>query len=64
MPIDQDVKDRAYTIDPQCWKSYSGKATRHKQRMDSRRNASLVQAQKELSEDFNFAPDRWLAHVG
>jgi hypothetical protein len=54
--IAPEIKERAYLIDPQCWKSYSGKATRHKQRADSRRTASLAQARKELIEDFNFAP--------
>ena len=50
MPIDQAVKDRAYAIDPPCWKSYSGKDKRHKQRMDSRRTVALIQAEKELVE--------------
>lgn len=51
MPIDQSIKDRAYLIDPECWKSYSGNAPRHKQRMDTRRTASLEQARKEIEED-------------
>lgn len=50
MPIDQAVKDRAYKIDPPCWKSYSGKDKQYKQRMDSRRTASLTQARKEIAE--------------
>lgn len=55
MAVDQAIKDRAYAIDPPCWKSYSGKDKRYKQRMDSRRTASLAQARKEIDEDF--APD-------
>lgn len=51
MPIDQAVKDRAYKIDPPCWKSYSGRAKVYKQRMDARRTAALAQARKELITD-------------
>ena len=56
MPIAQAIKDRAYKIDPPCWKSYSGKDKRHKQRMDSRRTASLAQAEKEISINYLDAP--------
>lgn len=49
MPIDQDVKEVAYKLDPGCWVSYSGKPRPFKQEMDLRRSASLAHAQKIVS---------------
>jgi hypothetical protein len=38
------VKLVAYTIDPECWISYSGQPKQFKRAMDARRNAALRQA--------------------
>lgn len=46
MPYEQEVKQAAYALDPECWVSYSGKPKEHKQWMDSRRTASLEAAQR------------------
>ena len=48
MPYEQDVKELAYTIDPPCWVSYSGKGRFFKAAMDNRRNKALRQAQDEI----------------
>lgn len=48
MPFSQDVKELAYTIDPPCWISYSGKPRYFKAAMDERRDRSLKQAQSTI----------------
>ena len=48
MPFEQDVKELAYTLDPPCWASYSGKPRYFKAAMDDRRNASLRTAQDQI----------------
>lgn len=48
MAYEQDVKDLAYTLDPPCWVSYSGKGRNFKAAMDYRRNASLRKAQDTM----------------
>ncbi|WP_439357904.1 hypothetical protein [Bradyrhizobium sp. DASA03007] len=48
MPYEQDVKELAYTIDPPCWVSYSGKGRFFKAAMEDRRNKALKQAQAEI----------------
>lgn len=50
-PISQEVKDLAYTLDPECWVSYSGKAKRVKQQMEHRRQVCLAEADKRLREE-------------
>lgn len=49
VPSDEDIKQRAYGIDPSCWGSYSGSPKETKQAMDRRRTAALKQAAWELS---------------
>jgi hypothetical protein len=48
VPFEQDVKELAYTLDPPCWVSYSGKPRFFKAAMDDRRAASLKKAQKQI----------------
>jgi len=48
MAYDQDVKELAYTIDPPCWVSYSGKPRYFKAAMDERRHRALQQAQATI----------------
>jgi hypothetical protein len=48
MPYEQDVKELAYTIDPTCWVSYSGKPRYFKAAMDDRRTKSLREAQETI----------------
>ena len=48
MPFEQDVKELAYTLDPACWVSYSGKPRYFKAAMDDRRSATLRQAQETI----------------
>jgi hypothetical protein len=48
MRYDQEVKDLAYTLDPPCWISYSGKGRHFKAVMDGRRTASLELAQQQI----------------
>jgi hypothetical protein len=50
VPYAEEVKQLAYTIDPTCWVSYSGKPRNYKAVMDSRRTASLDKAQKQIDE--------------
>jgi hypothetical protein len=50
MPFEQDVKELAYTIDPPCWVSYSGKGRNFKAAMDWRRNKALAEAQKQIEQ--------------
>jgi hypothetical protein len=45
----QEVKQRAYEIDPECWISYSGRSKAFKRQMDARRTASLEKAAEELA---------------
>jgi hypothetical protein len=40
----QRVKEMAYSLDPECWISYSGKPKRFKQYMEGRRLSSLIRA--------------------
>lgn len=49
MPEAQDVKEMAYTIDPACWISYSGKPRAFKAAMDARRTASIGRARVECA---------------
>ncbi len=51
MSYPQEVKDRAYTIDPACWLSYSGRPKNIKRYMDSRREAALILAQTQMREE-------------
>lgn len=44
----QRVKELAYTLDPECWVSYSGKPTAFKQAMDARRTSSIHTAYEQL----------------
>lgn len=44
MPIDQKIKDFAYELDRDCWRSYSGRSVQFKQYMEKRRQASLEYA--------------------
>lgn len=46
MPYNDKVKEFAYKLDPECWKSYSGKSKAFKQQMDARRQNSLDGAQQ------------------
>jgi hypothetical protein len=45
MPHTPRVKSLAYTIDPECWISYSGTSVSHKRDTDARRSAALAAAQ-------------------
>lgn len=45
MAYSKDVKEIARRLDPECWKSYSGKDARFKRAMEPRRTASLQSAQ-------------------
>lgn len=42
------VKELAYTLDPECWVSYSGKPRGYKSAMDGRRTRTLLKAQELL----------------
>ena len=46
---DNDVKQLAYTLDPECWVSYSGKPRAFKQVIEQRRVAALAKARNQLS---------------
>lgn len=46
MPFSPRVKQLAYADDPACWISYSGKPPSVKRRMDARRLAALLAAQR------------------
>lgn len=46
MAYEQEVKEAAYKIDPECWESYSGKDWLHHRAADARRLSSLQKAQK------------------
>jgi hypothetical protein len=50
VPFEQDVKELAYTIDPPCWVSYSGKGRNFKAAMDWRRNKALADAQGQIDQ--------------
>jgi hypothetical protein len=50
MPYEQDVKDLAYTIDPPCWVSYSGKGKNFKSAMEFRRKKCLADAQQQIDQ--------------
>lgn len=47
-----EVKDLAYTLDPECWVSYSGKPKQFKRAMERRRLASLYSADDTLNNPF------------
>lgn len=47
MSYTQEVKERAYKIDPQAWASYSGAPKKIKQYWDGLRTGALKQAQRE-----------------
>lgn len=49
--IDPFVKEYAYTLDPECWKSYCGKTKQFKQLMERRRNASLEKAAADIADN-------------
>jgi len=50
MAYSQEVREKAYALDPECWISYSGKPRRFKQEMDSRRSEALAKASWMLRE--------------
>ncbi|WP_186214549.1 hypothetical protein [Burkholderia gladioli] len=45
----QEVKELAYKLDPECWVSYSGRPRKFKAYMDSRRTASLEEAERRIA---------------
>lgn len=47
MAYSQEVKERAYTLDPDAWVSYTGKPHDYKASMDRRRQKALGRAQAE-----------------
>lgn len=49
MAYPQHIKELAYTIDPECWVSYSGKPREFKSYMDVRRTASLQKAEDDFA---------------
>lgn len=51
MSYPQEVKDRAYRIDPECWEPYSGMGRNHKAAMDYRRTASLMEAERDFNRE-------------
>lgn len=54
----QEVKTRAYELDPECWVSYSGKPKAFKQYMDARREESLKRAFKEEQAEMARKPPK------
>lgn len=44
------VKELAYSLDPECWISYSGKPKEFKQRMEIRRATSMHKASEAIYE--------------
>jgi hypothetical protein len=50
VPFEQDVKELAYTIDPPCWVSYSGKGRNFKAAMEFRRKRALDDAQGQIDQ--------------
>lgn len=58
MAYEQHVKELAYTIDPECWVSYSGKPCEFKSYMDERRTASLQKAEREYASHERRRPYR------
>lgn len=54
----QEVKERAYAADPECWISYSGKPKSFKQIMEARRTASLRAAQQQYDHEQRFIQER------
>lgn len=46
---EQHIKELAYTIDPECWVSYSGKPRQFKSYMEGRRTASLQKAERDFA---------------
>lgn len=49
MSYPQHVKELAYTLDPECWISYSSKPRAFKSYMDGRRTAALQKAEREFA---------------
>lgn len=54
MAYRQEVKELAYTLDPECWLSYSGKPRAIKRVMDARRTKSLQEAERRLPPPFEY----------
>lgn len=50
MSYSDEVKQRAYALDPECWVSYAGKPKEVRRAIDQRRTASLQQAALECPE--------------
>ena len=47
-----EVKEIAYSLDPKCWESYSGKTKQEKRAIDRHRRQSLLLATKQWREKF------------
>jgi hypothetical protein len=56
MPIDQCVKEKAYKLDPFCWRSYGGRGRAFKRAMETRRIASLARAAQILRQYATLPP--------
>lgn len=50
MPVQQEVKQRAYELDPEAWASYSNQPREIKTAMEARRKVTLERAQRETLE--------------
>lgn len=60
-----EVKELAYTLDPACWESYSGKSSLVKRAMDKRRLHSLELAQGKLAcQQREFTRQVWINKAG
>lgn len=44
-----EVRELAYQLDSECWKSYSGKSKQVKRCVEARRKKALEQAQKNIN---------------
>lgn len=53
----QEVKEIAYRLDPDCWKSYSGEPRVRKREMDRRRTAALETAQRRYDAEQRLVRD-------
>lgn len=58
MPHSAQVKRLAYSIDQDCWQSYSGKSPDFKRNVDNRRNAALALATAHIAAAIKPAPQR------
>lgn len=45
------IKQRSYTLDPDCWISYSGKPRQFKRSIDARRTHALEEARKQIEKE-------------